>query len=73
MDYYAREYKKLRTRWINEVQKKHPKSTRQRGYHGCDDYSVQFFCKESGKLLGDYDLPGYYRLQEIYNVKLEEN
>lgn len=48
--------RKERTQAINKLQKKHPKTRRQISFHGCNKYSVQFFSKETGELIADYEL-----------------
>ena len=48
--------KQERTQEINKLQKRHPKTRRQRSYHGAEKYSVQFFDLATGKLVADYDL-----------------
>lgn len=45
-----------RTALINSLQKRHPKTRRQRTYHGVGRYSVQFFSIETGLLVAEYDL-----------------
>lgn len=45
-----------RTEKINQLQKLHPGTRRQRSAHGADQYSVQFFDKSTGKLVADYNL-----------------
>jgi hypothetical protein len=47
---------KLRTAQINRLQRKHPGTRRQRSYHGNGKYTVQFFSKSTGELVGDYNL-----------------
>lgn len=46
----------LITNKINKLQKRHPGTRRQRSYHGCGRYSVQFFSKRTGELVADYNL-----------------
>ena len=48
--------KKDKTRIINNLQQKYPGTRRQRSYHGCGHYSVQFFDKKTGQLVADFDL-----------------
>jgi hypothetical protein len=48
--------KNERTLIINKLQKRHPGTRRQRSYHGCGRYSVQFFSKRTGELVADYNL-----------------
>jgi len=50
------EAKKARTQRINRMQRHHPGTRRQRSSHGVGSYSVQFFAKQSGKLVADYNL-----------------
>jgi hypothetical protein len=45
-----------RTREINRLQRRHPKTRRQRNYHGAERYSVEFFSKATGKLVASYRL-----------------
>jgi len=45
-----------RTAEINNLQRKHPGTRRQRTAHGAGRFSVQFFDKKSGKLVADYQL-----------------
>jgi hypothetical protein len=47
---------KLMTKEINRLQKRYPGTRRQRSYHGCGRYSVQFFDKRTGKLVADLNL-----------------
>jgi len=47
------EAKKARTQRINRMQRHHPGTRRQRSYHGLGRYSVQFFCRTTGKLVAD--------------------
>lgn len=47
---------KERTMKISKLQKAHPGTKRQRSYHGCNNYSVQFFDKLTGKIIADYNL-----------------
>lgn len=49
--------RRKRTKEINRLQKLHPGTRRQRTSHGAGKYSVQFFDKETGKLVADYNLP----------------
>lgn len=56
MNYYEKEDQKARTEKINKLQKKYPGTTRQRSYHGANEYSVQFFDKKTGKLVADITL-----------------
>ena len=44
------------TKKINRLHKRHRGTRRQRSYHGGGRYSVQFFCKKTGKLVADYNL-----------------
>lgn len=45
-----------RTAQIDKLQRKHPGTRRQRSFHGAGKYSVQFFDKKTGQLVGDYNL-----------------
>jgi hypothetical protein len=45
-----------RTAKINRLQRRHPGTRRQRSSHGAGRYSVQFFCKTTGKLVANYYL-----------------
>lgn len=47
--------RKERTKLINKLQKRHPRTRRQRNYHGAGRYSVEFFSKETGALVARYD------------------
>ena len=41
---------------IAKLHRKHQGTTRQRTSHGAGRYSVQFFDKQTGKLVADYNL-----------------
>ena len=45
-----------RTQYINKLQRRHPGTRRQRSEHGAGRYSVQFFARDTGKLVADYTL-----------------
>jgi len=47
---------KERTQMINKLQRRHPGTKRQRNYHGAERYSVEFFCKATGKLIARYNV-----------------
>jgi hypothetical protein len=47
---------KERTKQINKLQKRHPGTRRQRSNHGSGRHSVQFFDRETGKLVADYTI-----------------
>ena len=44
-----------RTTRINQLQRLHPGTRRQRNYHGAGRYSVEFFDKRTGSLVARYD------------------
>jgi hypothetical protein len=48
--------KPTRTQTINKLQKRHPGTRRQRSSHGAGRHSVQFFNRETSKLVADYNL-----------------
>jgi len=51
-----REARFSRTRQVNRLQRRHPGTRRQRINHGAGHYSVQFFDRQTGALVADYDL-----------------
>lgn len=50
------ENEKRLTKIIDKLQRRHPKTRRQRSYHGLGKYSVQFFAKDGSGLVADYNL-----------------
>jgi hypothetical protein len=46
------EQKKL----VSKYHRRHRGTSRQISYHGCGKYSVQFFDKQTSKLVADYNL-----------------
>ncbi len=61
MNNYEKEARKLRTAFMNKLQKKYPGSKRQHGLIGYRQYSVTFFDKKTHKYLTHYDVPNFDR------------
>jgi hypothetical protein len=60
----------IRTAQINKLQRHHPGTRRQRSYHGCNDYSVQFFNGVTGVLEADYNLVAINALEVHFQSAL---